>query len=41
MKLIYIYIYIYVYMNKQKHVIGHSENIVMEQHIHQKTWLKT
>jgi hypothetical protein len=25
-----------IYMNKQKHVIGHSENIVMEQRIHLK-----
>ena len=27
-------------MNKQKHVIGQSENIVMEQHIHLKHALK-
>lgn len=25
-----------IYTNKQKHVIGHSKNIVMEQHIHLK-----
>jgi hypothetical protein len=29
-----------IYTNKQKHVIGHSESIVMEQHVHLKHALK-